>query len=212
MAKWIYNKSGVEKTYVGVPIPDSSFYQIPAAMLATYSTNATLLADLATSAVKMSADGITAYSGNVSQQIDFLKGATPAKIEQVGIADGGSLRARVLGSHLATITAGQSQNLDWSVTQLTYGGVNKDSFFNGVQYYAKNAKLGDTVSFQVVHPSLGVLDEFASNFYVVPDIKDTILLYRAKLYPGTTIRIVYTSTGSTDVDFVCNLFRHMDTV
>lgn len=212
MSKWIYNTSGVEKTYVGVPIADGSFYQIPAAMLATYSANAALLADLANSVVKMSGDGTTAYSGNASQHIDFLKGSLPAKTEQVGITDGGTLRARVIGSHFATITAGQTQNIDWTVTQLTYSGVNKDSYFNGVQYYAENAVIGDTVSFQVVHPSLGVLDEFATGFYVAPNTKDTILLYRARLYPGTTIRIVYTSTGASDVNFMCNLFRHMDTV
>lgn len=211
MSRWIFNTSATEKTYLGVPIPAGQVYAIPTTLLAAFSSDAVLLADLANSVVKMSSDGATAYSGSPSQQIDFLKGSLPIRVTPAGLRDPENLRARIIGTHFATVSAGQTQNIDWVVSQLVYNGVGKDGFFDGVQYYAKNSEIGDTVSFQIVHPSLGVLDEFASGFYIVPNSSELLLLYRARLYVGTTVRIVYTSTGQTDVNFVCNLFRHMDT-
>jgi hypothetical protein len=133
-----------------------------------------------------------------------------------GLNEPHGLRARLVGSHNATITAGQTVNLDWQIPQLAWLGVNKQAYFDGVQYYAKSAEVGDNLKYQVVdidgivYPAGTVLEEFGSAYYVMPDSHVTTLLYKAKLIAGMYIRIVYTSVGATNVKFVCNLFRHLN--
>lgn len=125
-------------------------------------------------------------------------------------------RARLVGSHFSTITAGNSKDMDWKIPNLQWSGSNKQTYFDGVEYYAKDSELGDVVSFQVVdvdgitYPAGTVLEEFATDLQIIPDTKDVIRLYKAKLIPGMYVRIKYTSTGSNDVKFICNMLRHLD--
>lgn len=126
------------------------------------------------------------------------------------------LRARIKGTHFATITASTTQDIDWAVPSESYQGVNKKTYFNGVEYYAKDAVLGDTIKFQVVDVDniLGygagfVVEEFA-DVYVMPDAHNRYELYKAKLVVGLYIRLKYTSTGGTNVTFACNMFRHLN--
>ena len=116
--------------------------------------------------------------------------------------------------------------------QLTYGGSNKNSIFNGVQYYAKNAEVGDSITFQVVDKdgtgvTLGlypqayydaykdgngvlVIEEFGDSWYVAPNTMEDIILYESTIYPGLYLRSSYTSTGTgSDPEFMLNLYRHL---
>ena len=132
-----------------------------------------------------------------------------------GVANPKGMRARLVGSHFINLTAGQVTNVDWQIPQLTFGGENKTSYFDGVEYYSANSKIGDTVTFQVVdkdgilYPAGTVVEEFATGLYVIPDQRDAFILYKAKLVPGLYIRVVYTSTGASNVDLICNLMRHL---
>lgn len=131
-----------------------------------------------------------------------------------GIKDPLGLRARLVGSHFATITAGQSADIDWQIPQLAWLGQNKHSYFDGIEYCA-SAELGDKITFQVVdvdgisYPAGTVLEEFGTNVYVMPNAINKVVLYKAKLIVGMYLRLKYTSTGSTDVKIACNIFRHL---
>lgn len=72
MARYIHNKSQSAKTYSGVEIASSSFYEIPGNLIFEFSTCDSLLSDIANDVVAMSEDGSTDISGT-SNQIDFLK-------------------------------------------------------------------------------------------------------------------------------------------
>lgn len=132
-----------------------------------------------------------------------------------GIADPKGLRARLIGSHFATITAGQTLDIDWQINQLSWIGVNKEMYFDGIQYFAKNAEIGDSIKFQVVdvdgltYPAGTILEEFG-HVYVIPDKEIKIILYKAKMPAGMYIRVKYESIGSTNVKIICNLFRHLN--
>jgi hypothetical protein len=90
---------------------------------------------------------------------------------------------------------------------------------NGIEFFTKDSEVGDKMSFRIVDVNniLGygagaVLDEFGKDWFVAPNTLNKIVLYKANLIAGLFIRIVYTSTGTTnDVRLICNLFRHMDT-
>ena len=140
-------------------------------------------------------------------------------IHSFALDDGASLRARLVGIINTTATKNSTTNHDYQVPTLSYNGANKKVYMNGIEFFAKYAEIGDKLSFQVVDVNniLGygagvVLDEFGKDWYVAPDILNKIVLYKAHLIAGLFIRVVYTSTGTTnDVKLVCNLFRHMDT-
>lgn len=94
-----------------------------------------------------------------------------------------------------TVIAGTTVNLDYTLTDdvLIAGGTN---------FLAKGAAQGDTVDFQVVHPIYGVLNQFITNWYVNPDKTDQAVPpsnYPAKSFAGLILRVVYHSTGTTDV-------------
>lgn len=101
---------------------------------------------------------------------------------------------------IATITAGATQSLDLTLTDDVI-------MAGGTVFLAKDASWGDKVAFQVVHPALGVVNEFIESWYVDPSvIKQEVppSNYPAKLVAGLILRIVYQSTGTTDVKIAVN--------
>lgn len=133
-----------------------------------------------------------------------------------GVKEPNGLRARIKGSHAHTVPYGTTADIDWLIPQLAYLGTNKKAYFDGVQYYAKDAEVFDKVSFQVVDVDniLGygagfIVEEFAEENYVMPNCGVKMILYKSKLVPGLYVRIKYESTGATDVKFVCNILRHL---
>lgn len=135
----------------------------------------------------------------------------------IGIHEAETNRARLKGIFNGTITAGTSKNFDFQMSNLPWSGQNKLTFFDGFQYYAKNAAVGDHATFQVVdvdglvYPAGTVLDEFGDEWYISPDTMTTLRLFRSNMIAGFYIRLVYQSTGGTDVKFVGNLYRYLDT-
>lgn len=78
MAKWIHNLSDEEKIYQGRPVAAGAFFEIAENLKYEYMQDETLLADLLTATVKMSANGTSDLSGSGSKHIDFLKGIDPS--------------------------------------------------------------------------------------------------------------------------------------
>lgn len=72
-----------------------------------------------------------------------------------------------------------------------------------------NANPGDYCVFQVVHPVVGVIEQFVNKSYVIPGTgKMDVNVYRARVPEGLIIRVVYHNTGSTDVGVGINLRLH----
>ena len=143
-------------------------------------------------------------------------------------------RARLTGAIFATATSNSATNHDWLIPQLQYPpGTNISSIFNGIEYYAKDATIGDSMKFQVVdkdgsgvtnglYPQAYydaykdgngelVVEEFGDSWYVAPNKLEDIILYKARLFPGLYVRVVYDNTHATqDTQFFVNIFRHID--
>ena len=169
----------------------------------------------------LSAGEVTTLNGLVNSH-DGILVQEPDKVEisnsvhNHGIAEADGHRARVKGMCKDTITAGQSKDIDYKMQQLTYQGVNKESVFDGVEYYASGADNFDEITFQVVDVDniLGyganfVVEEFGDKVFVMPDSHVLLRFYRSKIVPNLYIRAKYTSYGATDVKFSMNLIRHL---
>ncbi len=136
--------------------------------------------------------------------------------ETVGIPSPNGLRARLAGTHFGTAVKNTVTDFDWQIPQLSWLGVNKQSYFNGIEYFAKNALPHDKLTFQVVdkdgliYPAGTLLEEFGTDWPVMPDAPTDIILYKAKLIPGMYIRVKYNTTSTdTDVIFSCGIYRHL---
>lgn len=107
----------------------------------------------------------------------------------------------------ATVTAGQSANLDLLLCD--------DHLITGIWPIINNGNYGDNIKIQVVdttgftgQPAGTVLQQLCS-FYVPPTMSTQFdLLYPAKAISGLTLRIVYNSTGSSDVFVAINYKLH----
>lgn len=72
-SKYLHNIAGVEKTYLGIPIPDNGFYQIPDSMLIKFQNDASVIADIISNLIRLSSDGLTDYSSINISNLNFLK-------------------------------------------------------------------------------------------------------------------------------------------
>ena len=121
--------------------------------------------------------------------------------------------------------AGTSTNIDLKLTD--------DHLITGIQLIVENANFGDTVTMQVVdndgvlptvygpywtaeqpvlYPNYPVLRQFATNWGLSSDVQvkfDEGQLYPAKIIAGLYIRIIYTSTGTSNVNVIANYRLHM---
>jgi hypothetical protein len=97
-----------------------------------------------------------------------------------------------------TIPAGTTANIDYTLTE--------DCLLTGANIRPIGHDLHDTMKLQVVHPIYGVVKEFA-DWYARDIDKET--KFPAKLPTGLTIRVVFTSTGSTDVEVFINWDLYM---
>lgn len=138
-------------------------------------------------------------------------------IDVSGVKDPKGMRARLVGCFDSTITKTTTANVDWQMPQLSHLGVNKISYFDGIDLCCDNYALGDSVKFQVVDVdnllSYGagfVLEEFGLDFKIFKREYD-LKLYKAKIIPGMYLRIEYTSVGTVnDVRVLGNLYRHLN--
>jgi len=104
---------------------------------------------------------------------------------------------------IGTALAGQNTNVDFTLTD--------DCLMTGLQVLAKGSIFGDKITLQVVHPVAGVMSEFGTNINV-PEVDekkiDEKTEYPAKIPAGLIIRLIYTSTGATDVYVAVNYRLH----
>lgn len=219
MAKYIKNTTGSTKTWVGQEVGAGSYHQIAATEYALWASNALVIADVgAGNALLATANDGTGDITDAGKGLDFLRDElTPRQVTSAGVVEPNNYRARMRGLGSWTIPNGTTYDCDYQMQQLAWLGTNKKSYFDGVQYYAKDAVVGDSVKFQVVdkdglvYPAGTVLEEFGDSWYVMPDQSIDIRLFKSAIVPGMYIRIKYTSTGGTDVKFVGNLFRFIKT-
>ena len=110
----------------------------------------------------------------------------------------------------STVPNGTTHNLDYKLTE--------DRMINAVHLMLQNHVWDDYVKFQVIDIDniLGyganvVLDEFASDWNVDPATcsqRPEVIQYPAKIAKDLYVRIVYVSTGGTDVEIKANLYLH----
>ena len=144
----------------------------------------------------------------------------PLKIKSDGVNDPGGKRARI--KKMAKIKLDSNTNsgsFSWKMEQLSYQGVNKESVFNGVEYYAAGGKNTDIIKFQITdednvlgHGAGFVIEEFG-DVYSMPDAAMDIILYESAINPLFYITCVYekdaAETTTHEVVFTINLFRHL---
>ena len=234
MSKYIKNISGSLKTYLGKDIADTEYRIIDANFEISWANDNTLLADIASGDVLVAKDDSGSNDiTDINYAINYLKGNLPTIVVNAAISDPQGKRARLVGTHSATAAADGDTSSDWLIPQLQFPtGTNVDSIFDGIQYYAKDAHMGDSICFSIIDKdgtgvTLGFytqaiydtynvggvmeIEKFGKTFYVAPNTLEDIILYKAKLYPGLYVRATYHNTHATEtVEFFCNLFRHLD--
>jgi hypothetical protein len=102
------------------------------------------------------------------------------------------------------IPAGTDVSIDLLLTD--------DTLVTGADCLVKGAIAGDTVDFQIYGPNpltgiSGVLNQFVTKWFINPDSTQQSTPhsnYPAKIPAGLTLRIIYHSTGTTDVWFAAN--------
>jgi hypothetical protein len=111
-----------------------------------------------------------------------------------------NVMADVKGTIQGTMLAGIGTLIDWQVPYNCY--------LTGVDYEAVKHNPGDKITFQVVHPVAGVIAQFASDIFARDFMEYSF--YKANLYQGLIIRVIYTNVGPNDVKFNANLILHKD--
>jgi hypothetical protein len=108
------------------------------------------------------------------------------------------------------VPAGQYKNIDYILTD--------DCFITGGMLKSQTSNFGDYANFQVVdiNNMLGyganyVISQFLTNWYIGSDKEEQInedFPYPAKIPAGLALRVVYYSTGTTDVQVCVNYRLH----
>jgi hypothetical protein len=105
--------------------------------------------------------------------------------------------------------AGISTNFDYKFID--------DHLLTGIEYIVSGSNWGDSMTLQIVDkdgifaPAGTILNQFATNWYLssIAIIKDEIRsCYPAKIPTGLYLRLIYNSTGTTNVNFAINLEIH----
>lgn len=119
-----------------------------------------------------------------------------------------------------TATAGVSTNLDYKLLD--------DHILTGLELLANSSNFGDTTTLQVVdkdlmlqgiygagittmYPAYPVLRQFGTNINLPSDTQLKINkqgVYPARIITGLYLRLIYNSTGSTDVSVAVNYVLH----
>lgn len=103
-------------------------------------------------------------------------------------------------------TANMSENKNSDIT------LTDDFLLTGGMLIVKNGSMGDRVSLQVVHPVMGVLNEFVKQWVVVEDSQkqfDLSLDYPAKIPAGLILRCNYVADSQILTrEFAVNFYLH----
>jgi hypothetical protein len=111
---------------------------------------------------------------------------------------------------IGTVSAGTTGNVDYTLSD--------DCIITGGMLRSLNSAFGDSANFQIVDVNnvLGygnnvVLNQFLTNWYMVADRQEQMnenFPYPAKIITGLVLRVVYTSTGTSDVTICANYRLH----
>jgi hypothetical protein len=112
-----------------------------------------------------------------------------------------STKLDMVSSPCITIPAGQSLSVDYNFTEFRY--------VTGAEYFRKNGNFEDRLHFQMVHPLLGVVDQFATSIHLQKDY-GFYQFYRANVPAGLIARAVYFNNGTEEAKFCFNLITHKD--
>jgi len=107
----------------------------------------------------------------------------------------------IVASSIVTILAGETKSAEYIFTS--------DKVLTGAEYFREGGNFGDVVSFQIVHPVAGVLDQFATNIYLNKE-HGLYQFYRARIPSGLIARAVYVNNGPNQAKFCFNLITHKE--
>lgn len=105
--------------------------------------------------------------------------------------------------------SGTSTTIDYKLTD--------DMLLTGSQVLTNGTAFGDSLSFQIIDidgiltPAGTVLGQFVTNWQLRTDSQEQIKIeinYPAKIYSGLYLRLIYNSTGNSDVLVSINYFLH----
>ena len=103
----------------------------------------------------------------------------------------------------AIVPAGTVGNIDYTLSD--------DHLLVGAILLAENTAFDDSICLQIIHPTMGVVNQFVTNWAMSTDKEEKFNRqegFPAKIPAGLKIRCAYTSTGSVDVKVKMNLFLH----
>ena len=107
-----------------------------------------------------------------------------------------------------TITAGTTDTLDYALTD--------DHLMTGLWVVTSGGAYGDKIDLQVIDTTGAytgtagtILKQFATNVFVPPEMSEQFdVAYPSKPFAGMSLRVVYHSTGATDVFCALNWKIH----
>jgi len=117
-------------------------------------------------------------------------------------SDRPKIDTRIQGAGKYTAPTGTSQH---------YFTIPFDCLLNGVQLYAKDSNVGDTVSFEVQYDYGGVwkrYKKFGKGLYFPPNAWTEFISVPAEPKQGMRLEFEYVNTGSTSVDFTVNALTY----
>jgi hypothetical protein len=108
----------------------------------------------------------------------------------------------------ATIPAGTTVNIDYTLVD--------DCELTGAWFISNGGTFGDYCHFQIIDGSGAftgtpgtLLNQFITNWYVPSETSEQFdIMYPAKILAGLTVRVIYHSTGTTDVFAAINYKLH----
>lgn len=149
----------------------------------------------------------TVLNKGSADAVDFetnlkIKGNAPLANALMPFAAANGYRARFKGI-TGTALFGVTTNIDHALAE--------ERWIDGVEVMQVGAAKGDTVHFQIVHPTLGVVDTFGETWNIDSTTGKqgaVVLSYPAKLVAGLSVRCAYNSVGTANVWVGINLRLH----
>lgn len=202
MTKYIRNKTGGNLELRGRTIPPNSFFEIPQIEEGSWATDNSVLSALLNPAnVTLSADGTTDYSSIAASNIKYLQNSFTPNVKPAALPDPEQYRFRGDSPPWTTCAASTATSLDLTMTE--------ERFVDGGTIIVKDANPGDYCTFQIVHPTAGVVEQFVNKWHVVPGTTQMdVKVYPAKVPAGLIIRVVYNNVGSNPAECGVNLRLH----
>ena len=111
-----------------------------------------------------------------------------------------SLKLDMVSSPVVSVAAGAQANIDYTFTQARY--------LTGAEYFKSGGNFEDRITFQMVHPIYGVVDQFATDLLMKTE--GLYQFYKATVPAGLIARAVYKNNGANEAKFGYNLVCHKD--